>query len=126
MKIVEMPVAQALALAAKEPYAYITRLSQVEVGLNSETFSLEEVLEARFFGPQREIRIYHEDAEFVGVMLEEEEGDVFLERTSLLREPRFGKSLTLRQYIAYDADGQGSIQNIRLVKWEEDAHVRAE
>ena len=122
MKIEEMTMPRALELAAEEPFAYITRLSQVEVGRNPKEFSLEELLEVRFFGPRREIRIFREDESFHAVMLEEEEGDVFLEKTALLRESQFGRALTLRQYIVYDADGQGSIQNIRLVNWEEYAH----
>ena len=126
MRIVEMSVAQALEQAAQEPYAYITRLSQVELGPNPEHFSMDEVLEARFFGPHREIRIYQEANDFAGVMLEEEEDDVFLERIAQLRQPRFGKALTMRQYVVYDADGQGSIRDIRLVKWEGDANGRTE
>lgn len=126
MKIVDMTMAQALELAAKEPYAYITRLSRVKVGRNPREFSMDEVLEARFFGPKREIRIYREDDCCNAVMVEEEEGDVFLERVSQLREPEFGRCLTMRQYVDFDADGQGSIQTIRLVDWEEHAYERDE
>ena len=126
MKIVDLTMSQALELSAREPYAYITRLSCVEVGRNPKDFSMDELLEARFFGPQREIRIYRQDDCCQTVMLEEEEGDVFLERVSQLREPEFGHLLTVRQYIEYDADGQGNIQSIRLVDWEGHAYERDE
>lgn len=127
MRIEELDISRAVALALQEPYAYITRLSsRAQVGPTPAAFSTKEVVEAHFFGPLREIRFYRQDDALCAVMLEEEETDTFLEKTSELRDPGFGHALTLRQYITYDEDGQGSIRSIRLVEWKEHADERTE
>ena len=118
MKIEQLSIAQAVELGLQEPYACITRLSQVEVGLTPAEICLDDVLEARFFGPDREIHFYQEEDGLAAVMLEDEPSDEFYDTTSPLQDARFGKHLTIRQYIVYDEDGQGSIWDIRPVKWE--------
>lgn len=119
MKLEIIPVSRAVAAAVEEPYAYIRRLSsRVEVGPAPAVFLAEDVEEARFFGPRREIRFYREDGRLCSAALEDEQTDVFLDAVSRLRDPGFGRSLTMRQYITYDEDGQGRIRDIRLVHWE--------
>ena len=118
MKIEELAVPDAIALGLQQPYAYITRLSCVELGHTPTACPTAELLEARFFGDRQEIRLYWQADELHAVRLEEEDGDVYIEKKRKLRDPKFGTHLTLRQYITYDDDGQGSIRTMRLVKWE--------
>lgn len=123
MKKTTLALDQALRLGLSEPYAYITRLSQVTVGPTPDVCPLEELLEARFFGPEREIRIWLEEDDFFAVSLEDEDQDDCLEDLTrpIRRADCFGADLTLRRYVAYDADGQAYIRDTRLVAKKGDA-----
>lgn len=113
--------AEALELGLAQPYAYITRLSRVTVGPTPAQCPLEELLEARFFGPDREVRIYSGEEGLEAVCLEDEEQEDYLTSTCTVRDTRFGKYLTLRRYLGYDEDGQAYIQATRLADWKGDA-----
>lgn len=121
MKKTELTAEQAIRQGLTLPYAYITRLSEVTVGHTPDSFSTEELLEARFFGPDREIRIWHDADGFSAVSLEDEEQDDHLDLTRPVRRGCFGRKLTLRRYLAFDEDGQAYIRDTRLVHWEGDA-----
>lgn len=120
MKITELNLSQAISLGLQEPFAYITRLSQVTVGPSPVDLPVEELLEARFFGSQREIRIWNDSGDFRAVAVEDEEDDDCQDITRSIRRSCFGKKLTLRQYLAYDEDGQAYICGTRLLAWEGD------
>lgn len=99
------------------PYQMVTRLSEIILGGSTLPVNLNEVTEARYFGPECEMRFFDDGDGLEAALFREEPGDVFLDRTSALL-PRFGKTLTKRQYIAFDEDGQGSVETVRLLKWE--------
>lgn len=121
MKKYTLTADQAVVLGLQQPFAYITRLSEVTVGRTPAEFSQEELLEARFFGPDREIHIWHDGDGFCAAALDEEAGDEYLDQPRCIRSKCFGRSLTLRRYLAYDDDGQAYIRDTRLVHWEGDA-----
>lgn len=121
MKKERLSVQQAVLRGQQLPFAYIARLSSVYVGANPAQLDMDELLEARLFAPDAEIRIFPEDGGFGAVVLQQEEGDVFMDKTSELRSKEFGKTLTIRQYVDYDSDGQAYICDMRLLNWEEDA-----
>lgn len=121
MKKYTLTADQAVSLGLQQPFAYITRLSEVTVGSTPAELSLEELLEARFFGPDREIRIWQEGDGFCALAVEEEAQDEYLDQPRAIRSSRFGRTLTLRRYLAYDEDGQAYIRDTRLVHWEGDA-----
>lgn len=98
------------------PLQMVTRLSAVELGATVFPVDLSEVTEARYFGPEGELRFF-DDGGLVAVLVEDEPGDVYIDRTANLL-PKFGKRLTKRQYVAFDWDGQGYIRIIRLLDWE--------
>lgn len=122
MKKFTLDIEQAVALGLAQPYAYITRLSEVTVGPTPPEFSPAELLEARFFGPDREVRIWAGDTGLEAICLEDDGQDDFLDLPNReIRAARFGKELTLRRYLDYDKDGQAYICATRLVDWKGDA-----
>lgn len=122
MKKYTLDIEQAVALGLAQPYAYITRLSEVTVGPTPPEFSPAELLEARFFGPDREVRIWAGDTGLEAICLEDDGQDDFLDLPNReIRAARFGKELTLRRYLDYDKDGQAYICATRLVDWKGDA-----
>lgn len=122
MKKYTLDIEQAVALGLAQPYAYITRLSEVTVGPTPPDFSPAELLEARFFGPDREVRIWAGDTGLEAICLEDDGQDDFLDLPNReIRAARFGKELTLRRYLDYDKDGQAYICATRLVDWKGDA-----
>lgn len=121
MKKTVLPADQAIRLGLTLPYAYITRLSQVTVGRTPEQFSDEELLQARFFGPDREIRIWRDEAGLQAVSLEDEAGEQCIDLIRPIRSRAFGRRLTLRRYLDFDEDGQAYIRDTRLIHWEGDA-----
>ena len=122
MKKYTLDIEQAVALGLAQPYAYITRLSEVTVGPTPPDFSPEELLEARFFGPDREVRIWAGETGLEAICLEDDGQDDFLDLPNReIRSARFGKELTLRRYLDYDKDGQAYICATRLVDWKGDA-----
>ncbi len=105
------------AHAERFPYQMVWRLSSVELGVTrSPVNDLAEVTEARFFGPDAELRFYLEHGSLAAALVEDD-GDAAIERTVRLL-PRFGKTLKQLQYIAFDEDGQGYVALTRLAAWE--------
>ena len=119
MKIHSLPVEEALSLGQQLPYAYITELSRVVVGHTPVALEQEELLEARFFGLQEEIHIYQTADGLAAIALTENEDDLWIDHQRRIRDPKFGHSLTVREYISYDTDGQAYISHIRLLDWKE-------
>lgn len=121
MKYTTLAPEQAIRLGLRLPYAYITRLSAVTVGQTPAEVSAEELLEARFFGPDCEIHIWHDGEDLCAASLEDEDGDDCLDQPCRIRRSCFGHRMTLRKYLAYDDDGQAYIYATRLLDWEGDA-----
>lgn len=113
----ELTVSEALELCGTMPFAYIARLSSVFIGAAPKDFSLDELSEARFFGPDREIRIYYDGAGLSAMELREESEDHCIDKESDLL-PNFGTKIVMRKYLAFDEDGQGYIAATRLLRWE--------
>lgn len=99
------------------PFMMATCLSEVRLGKAVFPVDLSEVIEARYFGPECEMRFYDDGNGLNAALVQEEPKEVFIDRTSKLL-PAFGKTLTRRQYVVYDEDGQGDIKMVRLLKWE--------
>lgn len=118
MKKTELTESQAIRMGLALPYAYITRLSEVTVGKTPDSFTTEELLDAHFFGPDREVRIWHDGDGFRAVSLEDGEQEDHLDLTRSIRRSCFGRRLTMRRYLAFDEDGQAYICGTRLVHWE--------
>lgn len=108
---------QALEQLPTLPYAMITRLSEVTVGNAPNSFSFDELIEAHFFGADKEIHMFREQEDWCFACIEDTDSEFLDTKSGLIAG--LGKSVTTRKYISYDADGQAYISDMRLVNWEE-------
>lgn len=99
------------------PYAMITRLSSVVLSRVTFPFDPSEVIEARFFSNDHELRFFDDGNGLEAALLEKEGTDVVIEKSAVLL-PNFGKKLFSRQYIDYDDDGQAYVRTVCLCGWE--------
>ena len=75
-----------------------------------------ELVQARFFDPEREIRIFRADGGLNAVCLQGgEDGEVIREGRILL--PEFGSTLSVVYDLEADEDGQYGIRDVRLTRW---------
>lgn len=118
MKIETMDVKTALERGLALPFALVRSLSTVTLGPTPETVNEAELLEARFFDADREIRVFRGVAGLQAACLTAEEGDHTLERKCALSNPQFGKTVTLCRQLEFDEDGQAYVSASRLTGWE--------
>ena len=119
MRIDELSLNQGLEQGQALPYVYIREMSRIVIGRNPQEICLPEVLEARFFRPGTEIRIFRGESGLNAVKISAEEGDTYIDSTRTLANPqRFGSRLRFREYLTPDEDGQMCIEEVCLTDWE--------
>lgn len=93
-------------------YTYIWKQGYDKVELlpieRADDLVLENLLEARIFSERKELHLFHYEDGIRAVETEIEPSDEYREEKQLLI-PRYGKNVTLRNYIAYEEDGQAYI-----------------
>ena len=78
----------------------------------------EELIEARFFSTDEEIRMFRVCGQLRAVWLRAEPEDNTLERTWQIGNPKFGQTVTVCYTLEADEDGQMSLGTARLTGWE--------
>lgn len=111
-------VDRALERGLAMPWAMIRSFSQVTLGPTPRSVDLDELLEARFFSPEAEVRIFRGESGLQTACVEAEEGDVTLERRCGHLNALFGSAVTMRSTLGFDEDGQAYVANTRLTGWE--------
>lgn len=119
MKTESLAVQEAFARGRALPWALVRGLSRVTLGTAPTEIDPEELIEARFFGAGEEIRVFRAGGELRAVRLCAEPEDNTLEQTYQIKNPRFGKSLTVCRLLEADGDGQMNVTATRLTGWEE-------
>ena len=109
----------ALEAGQKLPFAWVRSLSQVALGRTPLAVDLEELLEARFFSRDREIRIFPGEDGLRAVELTGEPEDPVIEEEYPVENPQFGRSITVTRVMDWDEDGQAYIAATRLSGWKE-------
>lgn len=118
MKREKLEINTALQQGMQLPFALIRTWSIVYLGkCPVQMPQLDELLEARFFGKNREIRIFRREGDMHAVSLEQTPEDRTLEETYEL-ESKFGKALTVCRHLSVDEDGQTVFIATRLSFWE--------
>ena len=117
MKIITMEPSAALAKGRALPYALVRGLSAETLGPTPAEIPLEELLEARFFSPTEEIRIFRRDGALEAAALEEDGSETFWDQTYEIANPDFGARITVRSYLDVDEDGQAYWGHARLTDW---------
>lgn len=122
MKTESLTVQKALERGRALPWALVRGLSQVTLGPVPADISLEEVIEARFFSADEEIRVFRSCGQLRAVRLQGDREDNILERKyEIANEKKFGKSITVCHMLEADEDGQMSLTTARLTGWEGNA-----
>lgn len=119
MKREKLDVQEALRRGRALPYGWICTLSGVSLGPVSGELPLEELIEARFFGPAEEVRIFRREGQLQAAVLAEEPGDQILAETyPIQNKALFGMALTVHQILDEDEDGQCYVAAVRLADWK--------
>ena len=93
MRQIELQADQALAQGLQLPYAMIRSYSQVTMGNTPTAVDLTEVIEARFFNAETEVRLFRKDGKLCGAKLCGECGDIGTEESFRIENPEFGSEL---------------------------------
>ena len=109
---------QALERGYTLPWALVRCLSTVTLGPVPAEIHQEELIEARFFSADEEIRVFRSCGQLRAVRLCGEPGDNSLERTFQIENPKFGKTITVCYTLEADEDGQMNLTAARLTGWE--------
>ena len=117
MKKEVLPLPQAWGMGMRLPWVYLRSLSRVYLGKTPERLTMDELLEARFFSEQQEIRIFLSEDGLKAVRLEEETADRFLEKEIAVNSG-FGSSYTVHYLLQADEDGQTNRTVARLAGWK--------
>ncbi|MBD5102511.1 MAG: hypothetical protein HDT27_07450 [Subdoligranulum sp.] len=114
-----LDVGQALERGRSLPYALIRWLSRVSLGPTPDRIDLSELTEARFFGPDEEVRIFlAEDGLQAARFWKGAEDTVIEHKCALANKAIFGESVTVQQFLNFDGDGQAAIDYTRLSDWK--------
>ena len=121
MKQEILPVSVALEQGKNLPFAWVRTLSAVTLGRTPVDILEKELVDARFFDEQHEIRVFRQDNDLRAVQLIREKGDMaYTETFSLVNPDVFGASVTVCHELDADEDGQAFIASTRLIHWEGD------
>ena len=118
MKTETLTVQEALDRGRALPWALVRSLSEVTLGRTPAVIDREELIEARFFSPGEEIRVFRANGVWTAARLEGEPEDSRITRTYGIGNPKFGTALTVCYTLEADEDGQTSLAAARLTGWE--------
>ena len=122
MKYETLSAQEALTAGLQQPYAMIRSLSQVTLGRMPSQVTEDELLEARFFSSEQEIRVFRGENGLQAVRLSAEPADRVLEETYEIENKQFGGFLTVARVLDWDGDGQAYVTSTRLSGWKEENH----
>ena len=121
MRTEKMEPRAGLELGEQLPFAYIRTLSAVSLGETPELPDLDELIEARFFDREQEIRIFRKNGSWTCCRIAGEPGDELLEKKFRLENrEKFGEKLTMLYQLEHDEDGQTLISVGRLADWQKE------
>lgn len=119
MKTESLTVQEALERGHTLPWALVRCISEVALGPAPTEICPEELIEARFFSADEEVRMFRSCGQLKAVRLRGEPEDSILERTYRIENQKFGKTITVCYMLEADEDGQMRLGAARLTGWEE-------
>lgn len=114
-----LTVSDAFHQGGNYPFAYIRRLSSVSFGRTPQPVDAEELIEARFFGPDGEIRVFQTEDGLKALLIREEPDEPYRDQAYEIANGKFGKTMTVRNILDADEDGQYYVAATRLLDWRE-------
>ena len=118
MSVAIMDVQEALERGKQMPFALVRSLSAVSLGPSPAEVDEEDLLEARFFSAEEEIRVFRRDGTLQAAVRRETGEERFSDRTYAVSGPGLGAQITVRSYMDFDEDGQAYWRGLRLVDWK--------
>ena len=118
MKTETLTVGEALERGRALPWALVRSLSEVSLGRTPAEINMEELIEARFFSPGEEIRVFRATGVWTAARLAGEPEDSQITRTYDIENPKFGTAITVCYTLEADEDGQTNPATARLTGWE--------
>ena len=101
------------------PFAWICSMSSVSLGTTPREIGTDELLEARCFNEEQEIRLLQREEEWKAVSRAREPEESVLENWyPVIKEEKFGRKILVRQYLDADEDGQTIVTATCLAGWE--------
>lgn len=117
MSLEMLELDKALELGGRLPYVYLREESRLYLGAGPIDLNLNELIEARFFSEEKEIRLFRRMGKLCAAIQEDGNKPAVTHRYSIAN-PAFGGELTTRQLISYDTDGQAYLGSPRLAGWK--------
>ena len=119
MKYEILNVQEAISAGLQMPFAMIRSLSQATLGYTPSRVEEKELLDARFFSGEQEIRVFlgEEGLQALGVI--GEAADHCLDETYQLENKQLGCTLKIVRVLDWDEDGQTYVVATRLADWKE-------
>lgn len=112
-------VEQAIEQGRNLTYIYFREYSRVVIGEMPITFNEEQLLEARFFNENCEIRLFRTEQGLCAVKLTADPQDQYIEHRRAIANPKlFGEQLITRDYLAPDEDGQMCVAQTCMAGWK--------
>lgn len=118
MAATELTIDEALQRISAMPYAYIRSISKVTFGTAPSKLDLEELIEARYFYGNSEIRLFRRNDELKAAEIFVSEAEQGIRRAYEIANPKLGSSYKMIELISFDTDGQANICDTMLTEWE--------
>ena len=119
MKREVLDMHEALRRGKTLPFAWLCTLSKVTLGAVPSQIPLDELVEARLFDGQQEIRLFWQEGKLSAVALTVEPNDIVIKNTYAIENSKlFGEKLTIWKVLGTDEDGQSYVAATLLAGWE--------
>jgi hypothetical protein len=112
-------IEQALQQAQKLQFVMVTELSRVVIGKMPMDINWDELLEARFFDHDTEIRIFREDGALKARKVSSERTPHTSKKHYTGLQGNLGSEVSVREYLTFDEDGQAGVSAVCLYDWRE-------
>ena len=112
-------IEQALQQAEKLQFVMVTELSRVVIGKMPMDINWDELIEARFFDHDTEIRIFRENGELRVRSVILQDDMPYIEKQYNKLQGNLGSKISVREYLTFDEDGQAGVSAVCLYDWRE-------
>ena len=112
-------IEQALQQAEKLQFVMVTELSRVVIGKMPMDINRDELIEARFFDHDTEIRIFRENGELRDRSVILQDDMPYIEKQYKKLQGNLGSEISVREYLTFDEDGQAGVSAVCLYDWRE-------
>ena len=100
------------------PFALLRSVSGISLGNTPDQIEADELLEARFFSDTQEVRLFRQDGQLRGAVLNQDADKNYWEKAYRVENPALGSEIIVRSELEADEDGPTSVSTARLAGWK--------